>query len=496
MRTGADYREALRDGRKVWVMGEGWATDVTTHPATRAMVDEYVAWYDRHLDPAWQETLLSPYAADGECVPWAYVAPKKAEDLVGMGRSFAKTTFLSAGNITHTPAYGNLIALGVLTAAQAGDAPSEQIASALAYRDDIARTGHFLTYCGGAPIIGQRMRPDPAERVALKLTRETDAGIVISGQLGMHTSPAYAEAVYVGALSRMEVAGRPASFIVPVNARGVTVLCRKVATRDANPFVSPLSSRFDELDGQMWLDDVLIPWDRVFLVDPSPEAIARWLRWHHLYGWLAKAEFTLGLALALTHAMGLKEHEPTIDYLIDLVATVQTVRSGLTAAERDPEFTPAGYCFPGHAHLAASGIQLMRARARMSEILRIVPGSSLVVAPSDRDLAAPEISAGLEESFGGGGYTALQRAALLQMAWDHVSSALDGREAAFEAHASGGMPNWRGWLRRSFTDYNALANAVLGVLDLPMPEIDLDNIRSAPIAARRVTTPPPASGKG
>ena len=54
MRTGADYREALRDGRKVWVMGEGWVADVTTHPATRAMVDEYALWYDRHLDPAWQ----------------------------------------------------------------------------------------------------------------------------------------------------------------------------------------------------------------------------------------------------------------------------------------------------------------------------------------------------------------------------------------------------------------------------------------------------------
>jgi aromatic ring hydroxylase len=127
--------------------------------------------------------------------------------------------------------------------------------------------------------------------------------------------------------------------------------------------------------------------------------------------------------------------------------------------------------------------------------LRIIPGSSLVVAPSDRDLAAPELAAGLEESFGGGGYSALQRAALLQMAWDHVSSALDGREAAFEAHASGGLPNWRGWLRRSFGDYNALANAVCGMLDLAMPEINLDNIRTAPIAPRRVTTPPPDTGK-
>ena len=123
----------------------------------------------------------------------------------------------------------------------------------------IARTGRFLTYCGGAPIIGQRMRPDPAERVALKLVRETDAGVVIRGQLGMHTSPAYAEDVYVGALSRVRSAGHPARFIVPVGAPGVTVLCRKRAARDENPFIAPLSSRFDELDGQMWLEEVFDP---------------------------------------------------------------------------------------------------------------------------------------------------------------------------------------------------------------------------------------------
>jgi aromatic ring hydroxylase len=48
MRTGAEYREALRDGRRIWVIGEGPIEDVTSHPATRAVVDEYVAWYDRH----------------------------------------------------------------------------------------------------------------------------------------------------------------------------------------------------------------------------------------------------------------------------------------------------------------------------------------------------------------------------------------------------------------------------------------------------------------
>jgi len=485
MRTGADYREALRDGRKVWVMGAGPVADVTTHPATSAMVEEYVAWYDRHGDPAWQDTLLAP-AVDGEPAPWAFVLPRTEVEVIGMGRSFAKTLFLSAGNITHDPAYGNLIAMGVLTAVEAQTgAASTQADKARAYRDGIARTQKFITYCGGAPVIGARLRPDPQDRVALKLVRETDAGVVISGRLGMHTSPAHAEEVYVGGLSGVDIEGKRAGFIVPVGAAGVTVLCRKIAARDPNPFISPLSSRFDELDGQMWLDDVFVPWEHVFLVGADPDPIARWLRWHHLYSWLAKAEFTLGLALALSDAMGLKEHPPTVEHVVDLVVAVQTVRTCLLAAEHDPEFTATGHCYPNHRHIAAGGIALFKARQRISEIVRIIPGSSLVVAPADSDLAAPELAAGLEDSFGGGGYTARQRAALLQLAADHVSSALDGRESAFELHASGGHPNWRGWLRQNFRDYNELANAVLRAIGQPMPEIDVGNIPALPIARRR-----------
>src|SRR6202035_2963010 len=100
MRTGAEYREALRDGRRVWVMGEGLIDDVTTHPATRSMVDEYVAWYDRHADPAWADTVLNLRDA-GERLPLSCLLPKGADDLVRMGKCYAATTFRSAGNITH-----------------------------------------------------------------------------------------------------------------------------------------------------------------------------------------------------------------------------------------------------------------------------------------------------------------------------------------------------------------------------------------------------------
>jgi aromatic ring hydroxylase len=277
MRTGAEYRDALRDGRKVWVLGEGRIEDVTVHPATRSVVEEYVAWYDRHFDPEWQDTLLTPPNAKGERSPWGYVLPKSAEGLRRMGQSFSATTFLSAGNLTHTPAYGQLIALGVLFASQEHDVSAKQVNDAAAYRDLIADTGRFLTFSAGAATIGYRMRADPNERTALKIVRETDAGLVIRGKIGMHTSPAYAEDVYVGAHSGVDLDGHRVTLVVPVGAPGVTTICRKIAVRDANPFVAPLSSRYDELDGQMWLDDVFIPWERVFLLDHCQARRWSWL---------------------------------------------------------------------------------------------------------------------------------------------------------------------------------------------------------------------------
>ncbi|HEU0218342.1 MAG TPA: 4-hydroxyphenylacetate 3-hydroxylase N-terminal domain-containing protein [Stellaceae bacterium] len=487
MRTGAEYREALRDGRVVYVMGEGRVDDVTTHPATRAVVEEYVRWHDLHRDPKWAETLIGPGG-----VPWALTAPKTGADLIGMGRSFAKTCFLSAGNITHDPAYGNLIAMGIVNAVCEHGAGAEHVARADKYRAMIAETGRFLTFSSGSALIGYRMRPDPATRAAINVVRETDKGVVLSGRIGMHTSPCYAEDIYVGALCGAQLDGHPLSFVVEVAAPGVTILCRKVAAREQNPFIAPLSSRFDELDGTLWLDDVLIPWEHVFLTDQNLEPVARWLLWHHLYGWGARAEFSLGLALALADAMGLKENEATVEYLIDLVAAVQTIRACQLAAAHEPEPTATGFCGPNHRHVMAGGITLFKARQRISEILRIIPGSSLVVAPADTDLAAPELSIGLEEAFAGGGYTAAQRAALLQLAWDHVSSGLDGRESAFELHASGGMPTWRGRLRKSFADYNALAKAVLRQIDGDMPAIDLSSIAAASLAPRRVNAPRPA----
>ena len=488
MRTGSDYKASLRDGRRVWAMNAGLVEDVETHPATAAMVEVYAAWYDRHFDPAWRDLLMT----EAGTPVWA-IEPRSTTDLRKLGASYSATTFVNAGNVTHTPAYGGLIALGIETAVRAYGAFPGQIENALAYRRSIAASGRFLTFSSGQATIGYRMRPDAADRAALRVVKETPEGLYLTGKVGMFTSPAYVDDVYIGANSTCEHNGHRVTCVVPIAAPGVTVLCRRVSARDPNPFVSPLSSRNDELDGQMWLDNVFVPNNRLFFLDANVDPIARWLFWHQLYCWLSKGDFALGLGLALSDAMGLAQQAPTVEMLVDMIADVQTVRTCIAAAELDPMFTPEGYCYPNHNHIAVGSLAMLNARQRLTETLRILPGSSMIVAPSDRDLASPEVAAGLEETFGGGGYTALQRAALLAAAWDHAGSALDGRESVYELHSNGGIPVWRARLRRSFGRYNELANAVLKEIAIPMPEIDVGGIGAAPMAPRRVVAVPPKS---
>ena len=60
----------------------------------------------------------------------------------------------------------------------------------------------------------------------------------------------------------------------------------------------------------------------------------------------------------------------------------------------------------------------------------------------------------------------------------------------YELHANGGIPVWRARLRRSFTRYNELANAVLKEINIAMPAVNLSAIPAAPVAPRRVVAAP------
>ena len=276
VKTGDEYRRSLHDGRQVWLLGEGPIDDVTTHPATAAMVEAYAAWYDRHTDPAWIDRLMTPPdAAEYGSAPLAFEIPQTGPMTCAVLalKAIHDVAFVSAGNITHTPGYGALVALGILDAVTTLNVAPERIAAAAeAFRDLIAADRSFCDVLGR-----HRLRPRigfvaPADRAAVRLIKETDGGVIVGGMAGLHTSVPFADEVFIAAGMASPQIDDRVWCSVAVNAPGVRVVARKPVARHLSESSAPLSSRYDELDAQLWLDDVFVPWHRVFALRFEPFA--------------------------------------------------------------------------------------------------------------------------------------------------------------------------------------------------------------------------------
>ena len=186
-RTGAEFKRSRNDGRQVWVSGER-ITDISSHPATRGVVDALAEWYDLHHDPTWTDTLL-----DTQGEPIGLTIPRSGDALWAVAESIRAFAVRNAGQITHTPVLAHMLLLAVRDSVHAGG-NKDHIAAIDAYRDRMAREGLLAT----GPFPGpqtDRFRPPP-ERLTPKVVKDTAGGIVVSGTLGLGTALCYAAVSY------------------------------------------------------------------------------------------------------------------------------------------------------------------------------------------------------------------------------------------------------------------------------------------------------------
>jgi aromatic ring hydroxylase len=482
MRTGAEFREARRDGRQVWLLGERIA-DVTRHPATAPVVDALAQWYDWHLDPAWQDAVLTPPDADGARRPIAFELPKTPEDIRALGESTRALSFPHAGYLTHTPGYGAVIFMAVMdTVCSFG--PPDRAAAARAYWDWLAREQIHLVAPFATPSTDRGRAP--AEQLMPRVVKETDGGVAISGSLGMGTSMCYADVAFIGVLRPAALPEQAIWCAVPANAPGVKILARKPSARVEDPFLYPLSTRYDELDCGIRLDEVFVPWEHVFLYRDT-DFFNRlgyrnldWLQFFHLARILAWAEFSLGLALAVTELQTTAAAPESIDAITDLIFQTETMRTALRAAAADAEYSPIGTAMPGQMHVTVGMAYALRQRAEMAHTVRLIGGHQAMITPALEDLASEEVAAAFAPSYESDGVSARQRAALLHLLADHTSSALEGREIAFEGLATGGYRTWRMKARMQFKRQAELMNGALAAL----AEADRPRLTAKPLFTR------------
>jgi 4-hydroxyphenylacetate 3-monooxygenase/anthranilate 3-monooxygenase (FAD)/4-hydroxyphenylacetate 3-monooxygenase len=266
IRSGAEYRESLQDGRTVFVAGERLA-DVTAYPPFRGVLNSLCGLYDLQHERPDDLTYSDEH---GEHCALSFLPAKNADDVIRRQRADelrAETTF---GLMGRMPDFMNAVVTDVALGMR--DHPTlapAYIENLQRYQRDCCANDWCLTHTLVDPQVDRSRGPaeqaDP--ELVLHRVRETDAGIVVRGARMLSTLAPFANELWVGPFypRRPGEEDYALCFAMPLGTPGLRFLCREPYDLGRGSFDRPLSSRFDEEDALAIFDDVLVPWERVFV---------------------------------------------------------------------------------------------------------------------------------------------------------------------------------------------------------------------------------------
>jgi 4-hydroxyphenylacetate 3-monooxygenase len=451
LRSGSAYLDSIKqDGRLVYMDGQR-VTDVTTHPAFCEAAQSIAALYDDAADPTHREvmTFATP---EGHRVLRAYQIPRTAADLVEKRRFHRRWAEMTFGLMGRTPDH----VAGFLCGYAAR--PSVFAAGGARYADNVvrfyehARDNHL--YVAYAIVPPQIDRSQPAHRQSdptlyAGVVAENDSGIVLRGAQQLATGAVLADYVYISCIHPLRPGDENFAFAVavPVNDPGVKLYPRRAFVRPADSvFDYPLSRRFDEPDALIVLDDVHVPWERVFIYRNLEVCRDQWWRTPaHAYGnyqaqvrYATKLKFLLGLAKRMLEMTGVDNLPPVQVQLGELAAMATFYESMIDAQIAQSRIDDEGVLWPGTNALYAAMALQSEMNGRILEGIRELTGSAMITLPSSvNDYANPEIARDLDRYITAPGVDPQERVALMKMAWDAIGTEFAGRHQQYEKFYGG-----------------------------------------------------------
>ena len=398
-------------------------------------------------DPALSEEMTYPSPTTGQPVGLSFLVPQSVEDLERRRKMMERWAWASYGMMARSPDFLNAIFAAWAGASDyfAQNRP-EFKKNVTDYYEFIRENDLCLTH---ALINLQRSRdPSPvtnlSEEVALTVVKETDAGIVVKGSRVLATLGPISDeiAIYPVATHRLgdDAKRQSFSFSIPCDTPGLKFLCRESLDLGRSHFDHPLGSRFEEMDSTVFFDNVLVPWDRVFLLGDVAlcnnygDATQSNAHTGHqiLTRCVVKAEFVLGLADLVVKTLGSGSIPHVQERVAEMITHRETLRACLRAAEVDGTPNQWGFVSPAMGPLMAGRTLFGRTfYPRMVEIIQLLGTSSLMALPSEADFDTP-IAPEVNQYLATDTTNARDRSKLFHLAWDVSCSSFSGRQVLYE----------------------------------------------------------------
>ncbi|SCC52687.1 4-hydroxyphenylacetate 3-hydroxylase family protein [Gordonia sp. SGD-V-85] len=449
MRTGADYLSSLNDGRVVLVDGQQ-VDDVTTHPAFAPVAATIAEMFDLAADPAQNMQYTAPET--GATANRTFGIPRSREELRLRREAIETWARHTHGWVGRSPDHvGTFLASFAAHPEVFAGEGRDLSANVTAFHRRLLDENLYVSYAIIPPQVSRATTASGWEGEFLQagVVRETDEGIVVRGSQMLATGAAIADEVFVSCIKPLgpDDSDFAVSFVVPVATEGLKLYCRRpYAPAATSTFDYPLTSRYDEPDALVVFDDVLVPWDRVF-VDRDIVGVRRQFfetgahvlgNWQAQIRFATKLKFIAGVARRVTQVNGVDKIPSVQEKLGELAAVVSGVESAVLAAEYTAEPDASGQWLPGRQALYGSmGLQ-SETYPRVLAILRDLVGGGVLQLPSSvHDLTSSLTAKDIQHYVQSPGVPSEERIKLFKLAWDIVGSEFAGRHQQYEMFYAG-----------------------------------------------------------
>ena len=483
--TGEEYLEGLRDGREIWMYGER-IKDVTAHPAFRNAARMVARLYDALHDPAQQGVLTTVTdTGSGGRTHKFFRASRSPQELLEARDAIAAWARIGYGWIGRSPDYKASF-LATLGGNYDFYAPYHQ--NALRIYTETQEKVLFLNHALINPPVDRNRPPHEVKDVYVHVERETDAGLIVSGAKVVATGSALTHYNFVGQYSTLPLQEEAFAvvFVLPMGTPGLKLICRPsyemTAAVMGSPFDYPLSSRLDENDAILVLDEVLIPWENVLIYRdiekvtnffPASGFVNRFT-FHGATRLAVKLDFIAGLFMKAIEATGANQFRG-VQAAVGEALTWRNMFWGLTTAmATDANPGPNGTVLPNVDYGLAYRVLAPTAYPRIKQLIEEVVASGLIYMNSNAvDFKVPELRPYLEKYLrGSNGYDAESRMKLMKLLWDAVGSEFGGRHELYERNYAGNHENIRMEVLLTAMN-NGMADACKGLAERCMSEYDL-----------------------
>lgn len=448
LRTGSDYLESLRDGRRIYI-GSELVTDVTTHPAFRNAARSYARLFDLK-----RETPGMYFEEDGQRHSFYYKRPRSVDDLVFRRNGHKLLADFSYGLLGRSPDHVASFVTGMTLRPEVFDVPGHGFPeNLLAYYRHLRDNDLYVTYAVHPPAGAKNWSSDAKAHLfdspSLQVIDRDDEGVTIHGMKMLATGGAFVDEIWIGNLSALAPGREKEAITCAIAAAtpGVTLWSRKSMEAIAeSTFDNPLSSRFDESDVMLFCDHVKVPWSRVFTINHVELSRAIYMDTAgHCFGnhqsnvrFWSKLQFIIGLADKIAHSgavRGIAAVQDTLGRLAALEATLGGMIDGqLMAHER----IGTDYVMPNRRYMYAALNWCQENYVPVCTAVRELMGGSVFQMPANSTVAHDaSLSAIFEDFWSTQSESAIERMKLYKLAWDMLGSEFASRHLQYENFYAG-----------------------------------------------------------